>query len=421
MNPDGVLRYYPGSPQLALQLTRPQDRLRLFELHGNEGRALEAHFRGAGRRVAVVAGDGFAGLKAVLPPPSRRALALIDPSYETRVRLPRRPGRLEDAQKRFATGTYAVWYPQLQRRESENLPGQLQRLAAGDWLHASLRVRAPSPDGFGLHGSGMFVFNPPWNLEAACATALPALVAALGRDPHATSTCSSARLEAPRNAILHRRRLPTSANCGTACAASREERDWDQFHSPKNLAMALIAEAAELVEHFQWLTEEESRALPPDPGRRSRTSSPTCSSTSSASPTGSTSTSSRRRHASSRTTRRNTRREGARQREEVQRLLRPPARPRCEVRRPGADFDLRVRARRAGPRRRMKMTVARITEISCISEKLRGRDRAGHRPRQPDVSKNLRGAWVKDQEVTIEKGKVTGYKVILKVTFVLAD
>jgi NTP pyrophosphatase (non-canonical NTP hydrolase) len=42
------------------------------------------------------------------------------------------------------------------------------------------------------------------------------------------------------------------------------ERDWDQFHSPKNLTMALIVEAAELVEHFQWLKEEESAALPPD-------------------------------------------------------------------------------------------------------------------------------------------------------------
>ena len=41
-------------------------------------------------------------------------------------------------------------------------------------------------------------------------------------------------------------------------------RDWEQFHSPKNLAMALIAECAELVEHFQWLTEEQSYALPPD-------------------------------------------------------------------------------------------------------------------------------------------------------------
>jgi 23S rRNA (adenine2030-N6)-methyltransferase len=185
VNPDGVLRNYPGSPQLALQLTRAQDRLRLFELHGNEGRALEAQFRDAGRRVAVIAGDGFAGLKAVLPPPSRRALALIDPSYETRSDYHDVRAAVEDAQKRFATGTYAVWYPQLQRRESENLPGQLQRLAIGDWLHASLSVCAPSPDGFGLHGSGMFVFNPPWRLEASLREALPALVAALGRDPHA--------------------------------------------------------------------------------------------------------------------------------------------------------------------------------------------------------------------------------------------
>jgi 23S rRNA (adenine2030-N6)-methyltransferase len=186
VNPDGVLRYYPGSPLLALQLTRPQDRLRLFELHPNESKVLEAQFRSAGRRVAVVAGDGFAGLRAVLPPPSRRALVLIDPSYETRSDYHDVRAAVEDAQKRFATGTYAVWYPQLQRRESENLPGQLQRIAAGDWLHASLTVRAPSPDGFGLHGSGMFVFNPPWNLEAALREALPVLVAALGRDEHAS-------------------------------------------------------------------------------------------------------------------------------------------------------------------------------------------------------------------------------------------
>jgi NTP pyrophosphatase (non-canonical NTP hydrolase) len=49
----------------------------------------------------------------------------------------------------------------------------------------------------------------------------------------------------------------------TRLAQFAADRDWDQFHSPKNLAMALIAEAAELVEHFQWLTEEQSRALAP--------------------------------------------------------------------------------------------------------------------------------------------------------------
>jgi 23S rRNA (adenine2030-N6)-methyltransferase len=184
-NPDGALRVYPGSPQIALQVTRTQDRLRLFELHGNESRALEEHFAGAGRRVAVVAGDGFKGLRAVLPPPSRRGLALIDPSYEIAEDYRAVRAAVRDGLERFATGTYAVWYPQLQRRESENLPAELQRIATGDWLHAWLRVKAPAADGFGLHGSGLFVFNPPWNLETALRPVMPALTKALGQDAQA--------------------------------------------------------------------------------------------------------------------------------------------------------------------------------------------------------------------------------------------
>jgi len=182
VNPDGVLRNYPGSPQIALQLTREQDRLRLFELHTNECKALQEHFRGAGRRVAVVAGDGFAGLKAVLPPPSRRGLVLVDPSYETASDYRAVPTAVRDALERFATGTYAVWYPRLPRREADELPRKLLRLATGDWLHVQLDVRAPRADRFGLHGSGVFVFNPPWQLEADVRPALPTLVAALGQD-----------------------------------------------------------------------------------------------------------------------------------------------------------------------------------------------------------------------------------------------
>jgi len=185
VNPDGALRFYPGSPQLAFQATRPQDRLRLFEMHSTESRELDAYFRDAGRRVSVVAGDGFAGLKSVLPPPSRRGLALVDPSYETTSDYRAVVAAIRDALQRFATGVYAVWYPQIPRRESEHLPDQLRRIATGDWLHVTLRVRAPATDGFGLHGSGMFVFNPPWNLEKTLRPALPALVTALGQDDRA--------------------------------------------------------------------------------------------------------------------------------------------------------------------------------------------------------------------------------------------
>jgi 23S rRNA (adenine2030-N6)-methyltransferase len=184
-NPDGSLRIYPGSPLIALQLTREQDRLRLFERHTNESKALQQNMSGGGRRVAIVAGDGFAGLKSVLPPPSRRGLVLIDPSYEEASDYRAVQATLRDALQRFATGTYAVWYPQLTRREAEALPGQLRRVAAGDWLDVALSVKAPATDGFGLHGSGMFIVNPPWNLEARLGEAMPALVEVLGQDPFA--------------------------------------------------------------------------------------------------------------------------------------------------------------------------------------------------------------------------------------------
>ena len=185
-NPDGNLRNYPGSPQIALQMLREQDRLQLFELHTTESQVLQQHFSNAKRRVSVQAADGFAGLKAVLPPASRRGLVLIDPPYEDKDDYRKVVAAMRDALQRFATGVYAVWYPQVQRQESQDLPGQLKQLAGGDWLHASLTVKAPAKDGLGLHGSGLFIFNPPWNLEASLQDVLPVLVRLLGQDAKAT-------------------------------------------------------------------------------------------------------------------------------------------------------------------------------------------------------------------------------------------
>jgi len=185
-NPDGRLRHYPGSPQIALQTLRSQDRLQLYELHTTESRILQKNFAGTGRRVHVHAGDGFAGLKAVLPPASRRGLVLIDPSYEDKKDYVKVLEAMREALKRFASGVYAVWYPQVQRQESQDLPGQLKQLAAGDWLHVSLTVKAPAEGGLGLHGSGVFVFNQPWTLEATLRPEMPWLVRTLGLDRRAT-------------------------------------------------------------------------------------------------------------------------------------------------------------------------------------------------------------------------------------------
>lgn len=182
LNPDGQLRHYPGSPWLARQVLRDSDRLRLYEMHGTDARLLQECFQGAGRQVAITEGDGFAGLKAILPPPPRRGLVLIDPSYETRADYTAVIKALQEALKRFATGTYALWFPMLPKLESRELPDRLKRLGVRSWLLATLEVRSPSGDGFGMHGSGMFVINPPWTLEKTLHDTLPILVSLLGQD-----------------------------------------------------------------------------------------------------------------------------------------------------------------------------------------------------------------------------------------------
>ena len=182
LNPDGKLRFYPGSPWLALHTMREQDRLRLFELHTTDAALLQENFRSAGRQVNISASDGFAGLKVVLPPPPRRGLILIDPSYELREDYGHVVQALKDGLTRFATGTYAIWYPQLGRAESQQLPERLKAAAGKNWLHAALSVRSAARDGIGMHGSGMFVVNPPWTLHEMLRKTLPYLTSVLAQD-----------------------------------------------------------------------------------------------------------------------------------------------------------------------------------------------------------------------------------------------
>jgi 23S rRNA (adenine2030-N6)-methyltransferase len=198
LNPSGKLRYYPGSPYVAEQVARDEDRLRLFELHPSDikilcdnFRKLEAHKaeqgeRARGRRILIDYKDGFQGLKALLPPPSRRALVLIDPPYEVKLDYKHVRDALDEALARFPTGMYAVWYPVLQRMESRQFADRLKRLPAKEWLHVTLTVATPGPDGTGLHSSAMFILNPPYTLEATLREVLPYLVKVLGQDSGAT-------------------------------------------------------------------------------------------------------------------------------------------------------------------------------------------------------------------------------------------
>lgn len=182
INPDGQMKLYPGSPLVALALLREQDRMRLFELHPADSELLQQNFAGHGAQVLMQTADGFGALKALLPPPPRRALVLIDPPYEDKQDYQRVVTALREGLKRFANGVYAVWYPQLQRAEARQLPEQLKQLPVNGWLHVALSVQAPSADGFGMHGSGMFVLNPPWTLHATLQQVMPVLAARLGQD-----------------------------------------------------------------------------------------------------------------------------------------------------------------------------------------------------------------------------------------------
>lgn len=177
---------YPGSPWLALQQMRRQDRLRCFEAHPTEVRVLQQALAPAGRQAQVFGEDGFDGLKALLPPVSRRGVVVIDPSYEDKRDYARARRTLIEALERFATGTMLLWYPLVRRREAMLLMEHLTRIpGATDWLDVRMQVCAPPEDGHGLYGSGVYVINPPWTLEAALGEAMPVLARLLGQDDQA--------------------------------------------------------------------------------------------------------------------------------------------------------------------------------------------------------------------------------------------
>lgn len=172
---------YCGSPWLAKHLLRESDRLRLFELHPADAALLKQNMAGD-RRIVVHQADGYAGLTALLPPPTRRAVVLVDPPYEQKQDYARVVQALQAARKRFANGCYLLWYPCLSREESLNLPAALKKSGAENWLRAELHVHAPRADGFGMHGSGMWVVNPPYVLHDQLQAALPVLAERLAQD-----------------------------------------------------------------------------------------------------------------------------------------------------------------------------------------------------------------------------------------------
>lgn len=182
-NTDKNLNCYPGSPKVAQYFLRASDQLRLFELHPNDYKILNDNFSTKkGIQTTVDMQDGFKGLKACLPPATKRGIIIIDPPYEEKQDYQRVVNAIQDSLKRFATGTYIIWYPLLQRNEPDEMVSALRQLNTSNWLNVTLTVSKPSENGLGMFGSGLYIINPPWTLPNSLEKSLPYLQALLGQD-----------------------------------------------------------------------------------------------------------------------------------------------------------------------------------------------------------------------------------------------
>lgn len=173
-NSDAQLRQYPGSPLLAQSFLRAQDRLFLHELHSTDCRLLKQAI-GRDPRVKIIEEDGFQGLQALLPPPDRRALVLLDPSYEIKSDYQHLVRQVIEAHRRFATGTFVIWYPVVTRARIDELERALKKSGIKNIQLFELALAADNIE-HGMTASGMIVINPPWTLWQAIAGALPVLL-----------------------------------------------------------------------------------------------------------------------------------------------------------------------------------------------------------------------------------------------------
>jgi 23S rRNA (adenine2030-N6)-methyltransferase len=171
------LARYPGSPALIAGSLRPQDRALFVELMPAEARAAEREIESPGRTRTQI-GDGYAALKAMLPPDERRGLVLIDPPYESIDELKSMLRALEDAYRRWQTGIFLAWYPIRSALQRSQVHARFEALGIPKVLFADLAVH-PDDAGVGLAGSGLMIVNPPYGTDAYLQRAYGAIHGAL--------------------------------------------------------------------------------------------------------------------------------------------------------------------------------------------------------------------------------------------------
>jgi 23S rRNA (adenine2030-N6)-methyltransferase len=171
------LARYPGSPALIAAALRSQDRALFVELMPAEARAVEREMESTGR-VRTEIGDGYAALKAFLPPDERRGLVLIDPPYESLDELKAMLQAFGDAYRRWPGGTYLMWYPIRSATQRSMVHARFEALRIPKMLFADLAVH-PDDAGIGLAGSGLMLVNPPYGADEYLLEAYTAIHAAV--------------------------------------------------------------------------------------------------------------------------------------------------------------------------------------------------------------------------------------------------
>jgi len=162
-NGGAALTRYPGSPWIARELLRRQDRLTAIELHPHDASGLRTLFAGD-RQVKVIMLDGWLALGSFVPPRERRGLVLVDPPFEARDDFEKLVAGLTAGYRRWPTGVYALWYPVKDLAAIDNFRAELARSGIKRLLRAELLIRNRAAHGR-FNGTGMVICNPPWQFE----------------------------------------------------------------------------------------------------------------------------------------------------------------------------------------------------------------------------------------------------------------
>jgi 23S rRNA (adenine2030-N6)-methyltransferase len=186
-NPGATPRFYPGSPWLARLLARPQDRLVLCEKQPGESELLDIEF-GREPRVKVLTMDGYAAPRAMLPPPERRALVLIDPPFETQDEFARIAAAVGEGLRRLPAAVFAIWYPLTERARVDAFYSELLALKLPPTLELELTV-AGEQSVLKMKGCGLAVINPPWQFDAEAGPILEWLAGVLAQEPGGRAKC----------------------------------------------------------------------------------------------------------------------------------------------------------------------------------------------------------------------------------------